>query len=148
MMMNMVMALSPLEECKVYNTKKPKDWDDLFSKFPSGHGILKKVSGKNLTGVSMYDHPVFSKYLIEELTPGLINDYVDEFPRSWGTKRKMIYALQGPLGSLKEIHGDKQTLKSYNQRRHLKLNFQGVSKSKNSKYNREKMDLMKCRKCG
>ena len=52
--------------CKIYNTNKPQSWDDLFSKFPPGHGCLKKINGKELTGVSMYDHPVFSKYLIEE----------------------------------------------------------------------------------
>ena len=58
------------KSCKAYNTKKPESWNDLFTKFPSGHGNLKKVNGKALTGVSMYDHPVFSKYLIEETPPG------------------------------------------------------------------------------
>ena len=124
-------------ECKVYNTKKPKDWDDLFSKFPSGHGVLKKVSGKNLTGVSMYDHPVFSKYLIEELTPGLINDYVDEFPRSYGTKRKIIYALQVLWAHSKKYMGINKPLNPTTKEA-LEVKLPGVSKSKNSKYNKRK----------
>ena len=124
-------------ECKVYNTKKPKDWDDLFSKFPSGHGVLKKVSGKNLTGVSMYDHPVFSKYLIEELTPGLINDYVDEFPRSYGTKRKIIYALQVLWAHSKKYMGINKPLNPTTKEA-LEVKLQGISTSKNSKYNRRK----------
>jgi len=102
------MALLHLEIVKFYNTKKPQDWDDLFSKFPSGHGVLKVVNGRKVNGLSMYDHPVFSKYLIEELTPGLINDYLDEYPRGYGTKRKMIYALQ-VYATLKEIIWCNQT---------------------------------------
>ena len=124
-------------ECKIYNTKKPKDWNDLFNKFPSGHGILKKVSGKNLVGVSMYDHPVFSKYLIEELTPGLINDYLDEFPRSYGTKRKMIYALQVLWAHSKKYMGRTKPLDPTTKEA-LEVKLPGVSKSKNSKYNRRK----------
>ena len=75
-------------DCKVYNTKKPQDWDDLFSKFPSGHGVLKVVNGRKVNGLSMYDHPVFSKYLIEELTPGLINDYLDEYQEDMELKER------------------------------------------------------------
>ena len=123
--------------CKVYNAKKPKDWDDLFTKFPSGHGILKKVSGKELTGVSMYDHPTFSKYLIEELTPSLIHDYLDEYPRSWGTKRKMIYALQVLWEHSKKYMGRTKPLNPTTKEA-LEVKLPGVSKSKNSKYNRQK----------
>lgn len=125
--------------CKVYNAKKPKDWDDLFTKFPSGHGILKKVSGKELTGVSMYDHPSFSKYLIEDLTPGLINDYIDEFPRSYGTKRKMIYALQVLWAHSKKYMGRTKPLNPTTKEA-LEVKLQGISTSKNSKYNRRKND--------
>jgi len=133
-------------ECKVYNANKPKDWEDLFNKFPSGHGILKKVSGKKLIGVSMYDHPVFSKYLIEELTPGLINDYLDEFPRSYGTKRKMIYALQVLWAHSKKYMGRTKPLDPTTKEA-LEVKLPGISKAKNSKYNKRKnthdeMELM------
>jgi len=122
---------------KKYNTKKPKSWDDLFEKFSSGHGVLKEKNGKKLTGVSMYDHPVFSKYLIEELTPGLINSYIDEFPVSWGTKRKMIYALQVLWEHSKKYMGSTKPLNPTTKEA-LEVKLPGVSKSKNSKYNRLK----------
>ena len=132
--------------CKQFNTKKPESWDDLFEKFPSGHGILTEKNGKKLKGVSMYDHPVFSKYLIEELTPGLINSYLDEHSPSWGTKRKMIYALQVLWANSKKYMGNNRPLDPTTKEA-LEVKSCGVSKSKNSKYNKKKnsqgqMELM------
>ena len=123
--------------CKVYNTNKPESWGDLFSKFSSGHGCIKKINGKILTGVSMYDHPVFSKYLIEELTPGLINSYIDEIPKSWGTKRKTIYALQVLWEHSKKYMGHNKPLNPTTKEA-LEVKLPGISKAKNSKYNRRK----------
>ncbi|MDB4189188.1 hypothetical protein N9713_02955 [Candidatus Pelagibacter sp.] len=123
--------------CKQFNTKKPESWDDLFNKFPSGHGILTEKNGKKLIGVSMYDHPVFSKYLIEELTPGLINSYLDEHSPSWGTKRKMIYALQCVWHNSKKYMGPNKPLDPTTKEA-LEIKTCGVSKSKNSKYNKKK----------
>ena len=34
--------------CRKYKTNKPESWDDLFSKFPSGHGCIKKINGKEI----------------------------------------------------------------------------------------------------
>lgn len=123
--------------CKVYNTNKPQSWDDLFIKFPSGHGVLTKVNGKKLKGVSMYDHPVFSKYLIEELTPGLINSYLDEHSPSWGTKRKMICALQVLWSNSKKYMGSNRPLDPTTKEA-LEVKLPGISKAKNSKYNKRK----------
>jgi len=123
--------------CKQFNTKKPESWDDLFEKFPSGHGILIEKNGRKLIGVSMYDHPVFSKYLIEELTPGLINSYLDEHSPSWGTKRKMIYALQCVWHNSKKYMGRNRPLDPTTKEA-LEVKSCGVSKSKNSKYNKKK----------
>ena len=123
--------------CKQFNTNKPKSWDDLFNKFPSGHGILTEKNGKKLIGVSMYDHPVFSKYLIEELTPGLINSYLDEHSPSWGTKRKMIYALQCVWHNSKKYMGRNRPLDPTTKEA-LEVKTCGVSKSINSKYNKKK----------
>jgi len=123
--------------CKQFNTNKPESWDDLFNKFPSGHGIFTEKNGKKLTGVSMYDHPVFSKYLIEELTPGLINSYLDEHSPSWGTKRKMIYALQCVWHNSKKYMGPNKPLDPTTKEA-LEVKSCGVSKSKNSKYNKKK----------
>lgn len=123
--------------CKVYNTNKPQSWNDLFSKFSSGHGCIKKVNGKALTGVSMYDHPIFSKYLIEELTPGLINSYIDEHSPSWGTKRKMIYALQVLWENSKKYMGPSRPLNPTTKEA-LEVKLPGISKAKNSKYNKIK----------
>ena len=123
--------------CKQFNTKQPESWDDLFEKFPSGHGILAEKNGKKLKGVSMYDHPVFSKYLLEELTPGLINSYLDEHSPSWGTKRKMIYALQVLWANSKKYMGSNRPLDPTTKEA-LEVKACGVSKSKNSKYNKKK----------
>ena len=123
--------------CKVYNTNKPKDWDDLFNKFPSGHGVIKIVNGRKVNGLSMYDHPVFSKYLIEELTPGLINDYLDEYTRGYGTKRKMIYALQVLWQHSKKYMGVTKPLNPTSKEA-LEIKLPGISKAKNSQYNRRK----------
>ena len=86
-------STTTIVHCKQYNTVKPENWDDLFAKFPPGHGCTNFIKGRKTRGVSMYDHD-FGKYLIEELTPGIINTYLDEIPRGWSTKRKIIDALQ------------------------------------------------------
>ena len=123
--------------CKQFNTNKPESWEDLFNKFPSGHGILTEKNGKKLIGVSMYDHPEFSKYLIEELTPGLINSYLDEHSPSWGTKRKMLYALQCVWHNSKKYMGPNRPLDPTTKEA-LEVKSCGVSKSKNSKYNKKR----------
>ena len=122
--------------CKKYNTVKPKDWDDLFAKFPSGHGCINKINGKITKGRSIYDHE-FGKYLIEELTPGIINTYLDEIPRGWATKRKIINALQVLWANSKKYMGPERP-PNPTTREALDTKQFDVSKGKNSSYNARK----------
>jgi len=124
--------------CKQYNTTQPKDWNDLFAKFPSGHGLINVVSGKKMTGVSIYDHD-FGKYLIEELTPGIINNFIDEIPRGWATKNNMIDALQVLWANSKKYMGPDRP-SNPTTREALDVKTFDVSKGKNSKYNRRKFE--------
>ena len=78
-----------------------------------------------------------SKYLIEELTPGLINSYIDETPKNWGTKRKAIYALQVLWEHSKKYMGHNKPLNPTTKEA-LEVKLPGISKSKNSKYNKRK----------
>ena len=122
--------------CKQYNTIKPKDWDDLFAKFPPGHGCTNKINGKKTIGVSIYDHD-FGKYLIEELTPGIINTFLDEIPRGWSTKRKIIDALQILWANSKKYMGPDRP-PNPTTREALDTKQFDVSKGKNSDYNSRK----------
>ena len=122
--------------CKQYNTIKPKDWDDLFAKFPPGHGCINKINGKKTKGVSIYDHD-FGKYLIEELTPGIINSFLDEIPRGWSTKRKIIDALQILWANSKKYMGPDRP-PNPTTREALDTKQFDVSKGKNSDYNSRK----------
>jgi integrase len=122
--------------CKKYNTVKPEDWYDLFNKFPSGHGCINKINGKITNGRSIYDHE-FGKYLIEELTPGIINTYLDEIPRGWATKRKIINALQILWANSKKYMGPDRPLNPTT-REALDTKQFDVSKGKNTNYNGRK----------
>ena len=124
------------KSCKQYNTSKPKDWKDLFSKFPPGHGITNSINGKKTIGVSIYDHD-FGKYLIEELTPGTINTFLDEIPRGWATKKNMIDALQVLWANSKKYMGPNRPANPTT-REALDVKTFDVSKGKNSQYNRRK----------
>lgn len=122
--------------CKQYNTVKAEDWDDLFNKFPSGHGCINKINGKITNGRSIYDHE-FGKYLIEELTPGIINTYLDEISRGWATKRKIINALQILWANSKKYMGPDRPLNPTT-REALDTKQFDVSKGKNTNYNGRK----------
>ena len=125
--------------CKQYNTVQPTNWDDLFAKFPSGHGCINFINGKTMVGTSIYDHN-FGKYLIEELTPGTINTFLDEVPRGWATKRNMIVALQVLWANSKKYMGPDRPVNPTT-REALDAKKFDVSKGINSKYNRQKFNL-------
>jgi len=61
-------------------TIAPKSWEDLFSKFPSGHGIDKSQNER-----SVYDSDI-GKTLIKDLTTPLLRNYIDKNTRSIGQK--------------------------------------------------------------
>ena len=78
---------------KYYGIGKPENVEDLFKKFPPGHGIIetKKLSKyKNrLDEKSLYDHDL-SKNLIEHLNTQIIRDYINEKDeRSYSAKRNI-----------------------------------------------------------
>ena len=71
---------------KFYGIAQPENAEDLFKKFPPGHGIItpekrgKKYKGtyKNRSSeISLYDNDL-SKHLIEHLEAQHIRDYISE----------------------------------------------------------------------
>ena len=88
---------------KFYGIAQPENAEDLFKKFPPGHGIItpekrgKKYKGtyKNRSSeISLYDHEL-SKHLIEHLEAQHIRDYISENDeRSYSQKRiiKRLFA--------------------------------------------------------
>ena len=121
---------------KKYNTVAPTSWSDLFNKFPPGYGIIKKMNGKELNDISVYDSWL-GKYLIEDLTPGVINLYLDEKPRSWAKKRHIINALQTLWANSKKYMGTEKPLNPTT-REALDVKHFGISKGKNTQYNKKK----------
>jgi integrase len=70
-------------------TAKPVDWNDLFSKFPIGHGIIKDKKFNPNNERSVYDSDL-GKETIDNLTPGLIKRYIENKDRGFGTKKNML----------------------------------------------------------
>jgi len=70
-------------------TAKPVDWNDLFSKFPTGHGIIKDKKFNPNNERSVYDSDL-GKETIDNLTPGLIKRYIENKDRGFGTKKNML----------------------------------------------------------
>jgi integrase len=70
-------------------TAKPVDWNDLFSKFPTGHGIIKDKKFNPNNELSVYDSDL-GKETIDNLTPGLIKRYIENKDRGFGTKKNML----------------------------------------------------------
>jgi len=119
-----------------FNTNKPESWDDLFSKFPPGHGCIKKINGREVKDRSLYDSDI-SKMLIEELTPAIVRNYLETTSKGWATKRTMIDAFQILWSNSKKYMGDDKPLNPTTREALEVKNFE-VSKGKNSEYNRRK----------
>ena len=73
-------------------TAKPESWTDLFSKFPPGHGILKDSYFNPKDERSVYDSDL-GKLIIDELTPGILERYLEAKERSHGTKKAILDSL-------------------------------------------------------
>ena len=73
-------------------TAKPESWNDLFSKFPSGHGILKDNYFNPKNERSVYDNDL-GKLVIDELTPGIVERYLEAKERSPGTKKSLLDSI-------------------------------------------------------
>lgn len=61
-----------------YNEPAPKDWDDLFKKYPPGKGIVKDNFHNKYGVTSIYDSPL-SELEIENLTGQMIIKYRKNF---------------------------------------------------------------------
>ena len=70
-------------------TAKPVDWNDLFSKFPKGHGIIKDKKFNPNNERSVYDSDLGNE-TIDNLTPGLIKRFIENKERGFGTKKNML----------------------------------------------------------
>ena len=73
-------------------TAKPDSWSDLFSKFPPGHGILKDNYFNPKNERSVYDNDL-GKLVIDELTPGIVERYLEAKERSPGTKKSLLDSI-------------------------------------------------------
>ena len=73
-------------------TAKPESWTDLFSKFPPGHGILKDNYFNPKNERCVYDSTL-GKLVIDELTPGILERYLEAKERSPGTKKAILDSL-------------------------------------------------------
>ena len=70
-------------------TAKPTDWDELFKKFPSNHGIVKDKKFNPNNERSVYDSDL-GKVIIDDLNTGLVKRYIDRKERSFGKKKNML----------------------------------------------------------
>ena len=121
-----------------FHTNKPESWDDLFAKFPPGHGCITKINGRAVKDKSLYDSDE-SKMLIEELTPALVRNYINKTTGGWATKRAMIDAFQILWSNSKKYMGDDKPLNPTTREALEVKNFE-VSKGKNSEYNSRKFE--------
>ena len=90
--------------CTITFKKGVKSWKELWSKYPPGRG------NKGNKEVSVYDSKLGSS-LIDDLTPGKVERYLEENQRTYGYKKNILKALQNMWGfarkSLKAF-GDKR----------------------------------------
>jgi len=70
-------------------TAKPDDWDDLFRKFPVGHGIIKDKKFNPNNERSVFDSDL-GKLVIDELNTGIVKRYLEHKDRSFGKKKNML----------------------------------------------------------
>ena len=84
-------------------TAKPTDWDNLFSKFPPGHGLDKDKRSNPNNERSVYDSEL-GKLVIDELNPGLIRKYIERKERAYGTKKNMLDTFKTLWAFAKENH--------------------------------------------
>ena len=70
-------------------TAKPDDWDDLFKKFPVGHGIIKDKKFNPNNERSVFDSDL-GKLVIDELNTGIVKRYIEQRDRSFGKKKNML----------------------------------------------------------
>ena len=73
-------------------TVKPTGWDDLFAKFPAGHGIIKNHILNPNNEKSVYDSDL-GKLVIDELTPGIVERYLSAKERSPGIQKAILDAF-------------------------------------------------------
>jgi len=84
--------------------KGSKSWKDFWEKYPSGRGAYAKDEQ------SLYDNKL-SSIVIDELTPGKVERYLEERQRTYGTKRNILKALQCVWGFARN------TLKAFGDKR-------------------------------
>ena len=109
-----------------------KSWNELWSKYPSGRG------NKDTKEISVYDSKLGSS-LIDDLTPGKVERYLEENQRSYGYKRNVLKALQTMWGFARntlKAFGDKRPTDPTSMREGgVKIKRPKQSKFIGSKYN-------------
>ena len=75
-------------------TKRPEDWDDLFKKFPAGHGIIKAPNHLNKNDErSVYDSAIGQTF-IDDLTTRKLKIFINSTEKSWGQQDKLKEAFR------------------------------------------------------
>ena len=90
--------------CTITFKNGVKSWEELWNKYPSGRG------NKSNKEVSVYDSKLGSS-LIDDLTPGMVERYLEERQRSYGYKKNVLKALQSMWGFARgtlKAFGDKR----------------------------------------
>ena len=114
-----------------------KSWKDFWEKYPSGKGAY--ADGEQ----SLYDNKL-SSIVIDELTPGKVERYLEERQRSYGTKRNILKALQCLWGFARntlKAFGDKRPTDPTSMKEGgVELKKPIESKFAGSKYNETSLD--------
>ena len=109
-------------------TKKPKDWGDLFKKFPPGKGV---IPGKRITH-SLYDS-ILGKTIIDDLTSGDIARYISGL--KYGSKKGIIESIS-LIWHFAKDNGFLGDSPGSNPRKMITLKKPKVSENKFSIYNK------------
>jgi integrase len=114
---------------------------DLWVKYPSGYGIKKLNKASE---ISLYDNKL-SALQIDDLTPGIVERYLEEKQRTYGYKKNILNSLQYMWGFARS------TLKAFGHKRPLdpttvkeggvELKQPDENKNKGSIYNNIALDV-------
>ena len=72
---------------------KPESWDDLFKKYPVGHGLVKEKALNPNSEISLYDSEL-GGLVIDKLNYGIIKRYINNEKRAYGTKDSLLDVIR------------------------------------------------------
>ena len=123
----------------VWDSRGVKSWEELWAQYPSGRGINKKGWNNPSNELSLYDNKI-STAIIDDLTPGVVERYLEEKTRTYGYKKNILNALQCLWGFAQNnlrCFGDKRPLDPTS---NIKLKRPIANKFVGSKHNHTVLD--------